>query len=81
MFHNPETNPRNAQLIFITHDSNLLEDEIIISQIENLIQPKVDIWDELNAAERELVMKGIKDLEEGRRIPLEDALNKFRKAR
>ena len=58
-----------------------MEDEIIISQIENLIQPKVDIWDELNAAERELVMKGIKDLEEGRRIPLEDALNKVRKAR
>lgn len=58
-----------------------MEDEIIISQIENLIQPKVDIWDELSAAERELVLKGIKDLEEGRRVPLEDALNKFRKAR
>ena len=25
MSFNPETNPRNAQLIFITHDSNLLE--------------------------------------------------------
>lgn len=58
-----------------------MEDEIIISQIENLIQPKVDIWDELSTAERELVLKGVKDLEEGRRIPLEDALNKFRKAR
>ncbi|MCB0566639.1 MAG: hypothetical protein H6573_31925 [Lewinellaceae bacterium] len=58
-----------------------MEDEIIISQIENLIQPKVDIWDELNAAEQELVMKGIKDLEEGRRVPLEDALNQFRKAK
>ena len=58
-----------------------MEDEIIISQIENLIQPKVDIWDELNAAEQELVMKGIKDLEEGRRVPLEDALNQFRRAK
>ncbi|MCB9290688.1 MAG: hypothetical protein H6560_25495 [Lewinellaceae bacterium] len=57
-----------------------MEDEIIISQIENLLQPKVDIWDELNAAERDMVIKGIKDLKEGRRVPLKDALDQFRKA-
>ncbi len=29
LFHNPATNPRNAQLIFITHDSNLLEASLL----------------------------------------------------
>lgn len=29
LFHNPVTNPRNAQLIFITHDSNLLEASLL----------------------------------------------------
>lgn len=28
LFHNPETNPNNAQLIFATHDTNLLGEEI-----------------------------------------------------
>lgn len=29
LFHNPDTNPRNAQLIFISHDSNLLEASLL----------------------------------------------------
>ena len=29
LFHNPDTNPRNAQLIFVTHDSNLLDASLL----------------------------------------------------
>ncbi|MCB0552070.1 MAG: hypothetical protein KDD02_00860 [Phaeodactylibacter sp.] len=55
-------------------------DEGIILQIENLLQPRVDIWDELNDAEKEVIRKGAKDLDEGRRIPFQALLDQYRKA-
>lgn len=57
-----------------------MEDEAIILQIENLLQPRVDIWDELNDAEKAVIRKGIEDLEEGRRIPFQTLLDQYRKA-
>lgn len=57
-----------------------MEDEAIILQIENLLQPRVDIWDELNDAEKAVIRKGVKDLEEGRRIPFQALLDQYRKA-
>ena len=55
-------------------------DEGIILQIENLLQPRVDIWDELNDEEKEVIRKGAKDLDEGRRIPFQALLDQYRKA-
>ncbi|HQU58445.1 MAG TPA: hypothetical protein PLU64_04595 [Saprospiraceae bacterium] len=55
-------------------------DEGIILQIENLLQPRVDIWDELNDAEKEVIRKGAKYLDEGRRIPFQALLDQYRKA-
>lgn len=57
-----------------------MADEGIILQIENLLQPRVDIWDELNDAEKEVIRKGVKDLDEGRRIPFQALLDQYRKA-
>ncbi|MCB9041701.1 MAG: hypothetical protein H6557_34230 [Lewinellaceae bacterium] len=57
-----------------------MEDEAIILQIENLLQPRVDIWDGLNDAEKAVIRKGVKDLEEGRRIPFQALLDQYRKA-
>ena len=58
----------------------VMVDEGIILQIENLLQPRVDIWDELNDAEKEVIRKGAKDLDEGRRIPFQALLDQYRKA-
>ena len=55
-------------------------DEGVILQIENLLQPRVDIWDELNDAEKEIIRKGVKDLDEGRRVPFQALLDQYRKA-
>ena len=56
-----------------------LQDESILLQIENLIKPNVDFWDELSEQEKELIKKGIQDHEEGKRISYEKLMSKWRK--
>lgn len=45
-----------------------LEDEAIIMQIENLLKPKVDFWDELTEEQKASIRRGEKDFEEGRKL-------------
>lgn len=49
-----------------------VEDEAIIMQIENLLMPKIDIWDELSDEEKAVIKQGQKDLEEGKRVSFKE---------
>ena len=56
-----------------------LEDESILLQIENLLKPKVDFWDELNASEKASIQRGVEQLDAGQRIGYEAFMEKYRK--
>ena len=56
-----------------------VEDEAVIMQIENLLKPKIDIWDELSDREKAIIRQGEKELNEGKRIPLKEFLAKRRR--
>lgn len=56
-----------------------LEDESVIQQIENLLKPTVDFWDELTEKEKDLIRQGEKDLNEGKRIAFKEFLAKHRR--
>jgi phage antirepressor YoqD-like protein len=55
-----------------------LEDENIIQQIENLLKPRVDFWDELSDREKSLIKQGLKDLEQGKRIDFQQFMKEQR---
>lgn len=55
-----------------------LEDENIIRQIENLLKPRIDFWDELNDHEKSLIKQGLKDLEQGKRIDFQKFMKEQR---
>lgn len=57
-----------------------LEDEAILLQIENLLHPKVDFWDELNEAQKASIQRGSEQLDAGQRISYEAFMSKYRKA-
>lgn len=56
-----------------------LEDESILLQIENLLKPTIDFWDELNEVERKSIEKGVAQLDAGQRIGYETFIAKYRK--
>jgi hypothetical protein len=51
-----------------------LNDESLLLQIENLLKPKVDFWDELTEKDKAIILQGERDLNEGRRIAFADFL-------
>jgi len=55
-----------------------LEDEHILLQIENLLNPKIDIWDELDESGKESIQRGIEQLDEGQRLLYQDFIAKYR---
>jgi hypothetical protein len=55
-----------------------LKDEAIIQQIENLLKPRVDIWDELNEDEKASIRKGLEDLKNGKRVEFGEFIAKNR---
>ena len=44
------------------------QDESIIAQIENLLKPSIDIWDELTEKQKAAIRLGQQQLREGKRI-------------
>ena len=50
-----------------------------IFQIENLLTPEEDFWKTLSDEAKVSILAGIKDLEEGRRIPYKKALTALQK--
>ena len=55
-----------------------VNDEAIIIQIENILKPKVDFWDELTIEQKESIRRGEKDFEEGRKVSFKEFLEKRR---
>ena len=45
-----------------------VQDESIIRQIENLISPSVDFWDDLSEKEKNLITQGLQQLKQGKRM-------------
>ena len=56
-----------------------ISDEAIILQIENLIKPRTDFWDELPEAHKQIILKGIQDLDEGRNGNFDSFISKYKK--
>ncbi len=56
-----------------------IEDESVIMQIENILKPKIDIWDELNDKQKAIVKKGEGELNEGKRVAFKEFLEKHRR--
>ncbi len=51
-----------------------LDDVSILLQIENLLKPKVDFWDELSDNDKALIRQGEADLNAGKRVAFADFL-------
>lgn len=60
-------NIESRKLSIIEHLAEV-EDEAVIQQIENLLKPRTDFWDELSDREKAIVKQGFNDLEQGKRI-------------
>lgn len=53
-------------------------DEAVILQIENLLKPKVDFWDELSDQDKTTIKKGIQELDEGQRIDFKQFMDRYK---
>jgi hypothetical protein len=62
------------KLVVMDHLSEL-EDEHILQQIENLLLPSSDFWDELNAYEKGKIERGLSQANTGELIDFEDFIN------
>lgn len=58
-----------------------LENEAILVQIENLLKPSVDIWDELSESQQATIRLSLKQLDEGKMIDYQDFIANYRQAR
>ncbi len=56
-----------------------LQDEGVLQQIENLLKPKFDFWEELSEEQKNIIKKGAQDLEEGKRIEFNQFIAKYTK--
>ncbi len=56
-----------------------LQDEGILQQIENLLKPRNDFWDELSDTEKSIILKGIKSLDDGKSIPFSKLIERYKK--
>jgi len=54
------------------------QDEVILLQIENLLRPSIDIWDELSDAQKALIKRGVEALKNGQKIGFEEFMTKYR---
>ena len=57
-----------------------LENEAILVQIENLLKPTVDIWDELSDSQQATIRLGLKQLDEGKMVDYQDFIANYRLA-
>ena len=56
-----------------------LQDEVVIQQIENLLKPRSDFWEELSSNEKAIIKKGIEDLNQGNKIEFKKFMKKLKK--
>ena len=50
----------------------------VIQQIENLLKPRTDFWDELNDLEKAAIKQGLNDLEQGKRVDFQEFMKERR---
>ena len=55
-----------------------VEDEAVIQQIENLLKPRTDFWDELNDREKAIIKQGLNDIEQGKRVDFQEFMKNRR---
>ena len=56
-----------------------LQDEAILQQIENLLRPSADIWDELSASQQAAIQRGVSQLDKGQRVDYEAFMEKYKR--
>ncbi|MCY7331033.1 MAG: hypothetical protein LH618_20935 [Saprospiraceae bacterium] len=56
------------------------QDEVLILQIENLLKPTIDIWDELTEKQQMIIRLGAQQLKEGKKIDYQDFIANSRRA-
>lgn len=80
IFYVMKSNIEARKLSIIEHLADL-KDESVLQQIENLLKPKIDFWDELSEEEKTVIRKGIEDLEKGDRIEFNQFIERYRKGK
>ena len=58
-----------------------MEDEAVIQQIEALLKPSVDFWDELTEAQKASIQRGLEQLKNGQRIEYQTFIANYKKQR
>ena len=56
-----------------------IEDENIILQLEMLLKPQKDFWDELTSEEQADIEEALEQLDRGEGIPYEEVMQQLRK--
>ena len=56
------------------------QDEAIIVQIENLLKPAMDIWDELTESQKAAIRLGVQQLKEGKKIDYKEFIANYRRS-
>jgi hypothetical protein len=54
------------------------QDELVLMQIENLLKPSIDIWDELSEPQKQVIIQGVEALNRGPKIGYEEFITKYR---
>ena len=70
-------NIESRKLSIIEHLAEV-EDEGVIQQIENLLKPRTDFWDELSDREKAIIKQGLNDLEQGKRVDFQEFMKNRR---
>jgi len=74
-----DTNIEARKLSIIEYLAEL-QDEGILVQIENLLKPQVDFWDELSDGQRASIKRGLEQLDRGERVSYNDFMAPYRKS-
>lgn len=56
-----------------------VDNEGIILQLEMILKPQKDFWDELSEDDKASIEKGLEQLARGERIPYEEVIGKIKK--
>lgn len=56
------------------------QDEAVILQIENLLKPAVDIWDELTEGQKATIRLGVQQLKEGKKVDYKEFIANYRRS-
>lgn len=54
-----------------------VEDESIVQQIEHILKPTIDFWDQITSTEKRSIQKGIDQLDKGERVAYDSYKGKF----